>query len=448
MTDAFSFLFDGAIYVFAFLVAILLLVTAHELGHYLVARWAGVKVLAFSVGFGPRLAKWTDKHGTDFVIAAIPFGGYVRMLETKVDEVDPEDWDQTYDRAPPTWRIAIALAGPFANFIFSFLVLCLVFLIYGKPVEPPYIGTVLEDSPAEQAGLQAGSLITTVDGEATATWSDVNVRLIERIGETDPITLSTTEGHHSLLVREWKGDKGDLDIVSSVGFFPGLKPIIDMVGSGSPAERAGIIPGDQIFAINSSRTPNWSDVVSVIQKSAEKSLQVELIRQGENVVVTLVPESTENASGVEVGFANMRVRSSVARENLNVVGSIPVAARETWQLLSVTMTGLYKMVVGDISVRGLGGPITIAKVGGDSVQRGLEVYLRFLAILSIGLGLINLMPVPLLDGGHVVFGVYEMLRREPASDQLQAIAARVGMVLIGGLVILVLYNDSLRVLGL
>ena len=448
MTDALEYLLNGATYLFAFLIAIMLLVAAHELGHYIIARCAGVKVLAFSIGFGPRLAKWVDKHGTEFALAAIPFGGYVRMLESKIDEVAPEDLDKTYDRAPPNRRIAIALAGPFANFIFSFLVLCLVFVIFGKPVESPYVGTVLENSPAELAGMKPGTQVTAVDGVATETWTDVNIRLIERVGDSDSIVIGTSDGFYSLRVEQWVSEKGNLDIFSSVGFYPGLAPIIDLVGDSSPAERAGIEAGDLIYAIDGSRMADWREVVATIQASPDQPLDVELVRRGEHLAASLIPESTIREDGKLLGFANMRVRSSINRENLSIFGAAPVAARETWQLISVTMTGLYKMVVGDISVRGLGGPITIANVSGDSLQRGPEIYLRFLAILSIGLGLINLMPVPLLDGGHVLFGIYELLRRKPASEQLQAIASRIGMVLIGALVVLVLYNDSLRVLGL
>ena len=448
MIGAFEFILNGAVYVLAFFVAIMLLVTAHELGHYIVARCAGVKVLAFSVGFGPRIAKWVDRRGTEFVLAAIPLGGYVRMLECKVDEVAPEDWDKTFDKALPGWRIAIALAGPFANFGFSILVLCCVILIYGKPFEVPYIGSVTEGSPAHEIGVEPGERIIEVNDVPTSSWPDVSIQLIERVGEFEPIPLTTSSGRYELRVKEWKSEKGDLDIYGSVGFLPGLKPIVDTVGRNSPAERAGIVTGDLIYAIDDVRTPDWRDVVSAIQASPQQRISVHLIRGGADLVVSLTPESKTDGVGNDVGFANMGVRASVERVEYSPWNVIPVATRDTWQLASLTLTGLYKIVVGDISVRGLGGPITIAKVGGDSVRRGLEVYLRFLAILSISLGLINLMPVPILDGGHVLFGVYELLLRKPASDQLQLIASRIGMVLIAGLIVLCLYNDSLRLLGL
>ena len=439
------------IYPLAFLVTLGVLVTIHELGHLLVARWSGVRILRFSVGFGKPIWSRTDRRGTEFVLAAIPMGGYVRMLEDNdADQgVAIQAGDVTYSQLGVWWRLAIALAGPFANFALAALAYwCLA--VAGTVHLVPMVGKVQESTPVWTAGLEDYREIVAVDGEPVRTWQEVALALSNRLGDSGHINI----GHRAfgedaaasvdIPIRDWLRGKADPDLFGSLGLVPGDLAVVGAVQPDSPAARGGVRAWDRIAAIDDTPIENWSGMVDKVRASPGRTMRWTVVRQGAPLTLWVTPGRRSAGDGAAIGFAGIGWATNEIRSG--PIEALWVSVAETGAKTRLTLGHLKKMVVGEISVRNLGGPITIAKVAGDSAQAGWRVYVGILALLSISLGILNLLPIPLLDGGHVLYCLAELVGRRPVPARVQLVGAQFGLLVVGGIIALVLINDIARLL--
>ena len=441
---------DYLYYVFFLLVTLLVLVTFHELGHFLMARWAGLHVVRFSVGFGKPLLSWYDRRGTQFCIAAVPLGGYVRMYDRRDADAAahaPRVPARSYDVLGPWWRIAVALAGPAANFLLAFLVFWLL-AVMGVLSLVPIVGSVAEDSPAQRAGLIPGEEIVAVDGVATLAWSDVALALAGRLGDTGVIEVQTSRAdttlRRSMAIEDWLGDVQDPDTIGALGI--GLDPlaVVGGVVEGEAAERGGLMQGDRIVAVGGEPVSLWSEFVGHIRGSADKTLTVTVDRDGMGVTARVTPALQTAEDGTEYGYVGAWLDTPTRLVRYGPVESLGRAAEDTYAKTVLTVELLGKMLTLDVPATNLAGPITIGKVTGDSARAGFDRFLWILALLSISLGIINLVPIPILDGGHVAYSLVEIVRNKPVSMRAQAVGAQIGLAIVVGLMLFVFYVDIAR----
>ena len=435
------------IYVVAFLVAILILVFFHELGHFVVARWAGVKVLTFSIGFGPKLWSFKDRLGTEYQIAAFPIGGYVRMLgeDEFAAQPLPEEASTAFCYAKPSRKIAIAAAGPFASLLLGFLIFYIV-LITGTRELDPFIGHILEDSPAMTAGIGVGEEIQRVDGQAVPTWQQVNMALANRLGDTGVISIETNRQIYDVPITIWLADQVDPDLLTTLGVEPQFRAHVAEVVADSAAAAAGLQVGDYISHIDRTPMADWQAVVSTIRDNAERQLMLTVERAGTSISLMLVPRLVVADEGPSFGQAG--IRPQIGRHvRYGPLAAIPVAFDRTIDFIVLTVDSIVKMIVGDVHVGNLGGPVRIAEFAGDLASLGLEPYLTLLAALTIALGLINLMPIPMLDGGHVLFGLIEWVTHKAVPPKLQIVGMRIGLFVVGCIMIFALFNDISRLMN-
>ena len=441
----------------SFIVAISILVVIHEYGHFWVARRCGVQVLRFSVGFGKPLFSVRDRHGTEYSVAPIPLGGYVKMLDSREAAVPEHLRDREFSSKSPLARIAIASAGPLANFIFAVFVYWLLFL-GGTTGLVPVVGEVSENSPAAVAGLQPGDEILSVGGEEAQSWQDVSWHLLSYIGETTDVRLRVRDedGHErkvTLQLHDWLADTDAPDPVNGIGVKPRLPELplkIGQVMDDSPAAAAGFRAGDEIVAINGSSLREWSEWVDAIRASPDQVVYVDILRDQQLVGLVATPKPVTLDNGNVIGQIGVMAEApEIPQEWLRV--SEPGTGRafvmgleKTGQLIVFTLESLWKMITGDVSVKNLSGPITIAKVAGASASGGVEAFIGFLALLSVSLGVLNLLPVPMLDGGHILFYLAELVRGKPLPESVQIAAVKVGMVLLLTLMLVAFYNDISR----
>lgn len=440
------------------LVALGVLVTIHEFGHFWVARRCGVKVLRFSIGFGSPLWRWRDKLGTEYVIAALPLGGYVKMVDEREGNVDPADKPYAFNNKSVWQRMAIVVAGPLANFILAIAAYWVVYLL-GVQGIAPVIGDIKPDTVAAQAGLEPGQEIVAIDGEATATWQAVGEQLLTRLGEDGEIVFtvrypdSSLQYHNEADLGGWQVDADNPDPIGSIGiemFRPEVLPVADTLVEGGAAERAGMAPGDRVMSVNGEAVTDWQDWVTAVRASPGSALAVEVERGSETLALSVTPESVTEPGGKVIGQVGMTVKMPEWPEHLvrNIdygpVSALAAASHQTWKTTRLVLDSIRKMITGLISPKHLSGPITIAKVAGASAEYGLASYLGFLALLSVSLGVLNLLPIPVLDGGHLMYFVIEAVKGSPVSEKIQMAGYRVGLFLVVGLMILALYNDVMR----
>ena len=434
-------------YIVAFVVAILILVFFHELGHFLVARWSGVRVLTFSIGFGPKLWSFKDRRGTEYQLAAIPIGGYVRMLgeDEFSEQPQPDEVTEAFSNAKPSRKVAIAAAGPFASLLLGLVIIYAV-LITGTHELEPFVGEVTPGSPAMVAGIGNGEEILRVDDREMNSWQDVSLALAERLGDTGAIRIQTDRGEYNVRISSWLSDKVDPDVVTEIGLQPQLRAHIGFVASDSAAAQAGIQVGDYIAHIDNREIQSWQDVVDVTRSNAERQLLLTVERDGEVVSLKLVPRTVVADDGTTFGQAG--IRPQVGRVvRYGPVAAIPLAFEKTIDYIALTAESIYKMIVGDVHAGNLGGPVRIAEFAGDLAELGITPYLMLLALLTIALGLINLLPIPMLDGGHVLFGLVEWITNRPIPLKIQAIGMRIGLFVVGSIMIFALYNDIARLVA-
>jgi regulator of sigma E protease len=433
-----------------------ILVTLHEYGHFWVARRCGVKVLRFSVGFGKPLFSWHDRHGTEFAVAAIPLGGYVKMLDEREGPVPEALRDQAFTSKPPGQRIAIAAAGPAANFLFAIAAYWLISVL-GVTTVAPVVGEVTPGSVAAQAGLEPGMEIQAVDGHAVHSWRDVSMRLLERAGEQDTIEFRVRNGDITGTVSGplggWTLSDDTPDPLAEFGMAPWrpeIPPVIGQITEDGRAGAAGLRVGDRVVAVNGEPIASWYDLVEHVRSSPEQALRLTVERGDAEQVLVVTPARRTLENGEVVGFVGAGVQpvtwpdEMIQNVRYGPLAAIPQAIAETWADTRLTLVAIQKMVTGLLSPTNLSGPITIARVAEASVSSGLEDFIGFLAYLSVSLGVLNLLPVPVLDGGHILYYAIEAIRRRPLSEQAQAIGLRIGMALILTLMVFALYNDLMR----
>ncbi|ALI02597.1 sigma E protease regulator RseP [Pseudomonas sp. FW306-02-F02-AA] len=436
------------------LVALGVLVTFHEFGHFWVARRCGVKVLRFSVGFGLPLLRWHDRRGTEFVIAAIPLGGYVKMLDEREGEVPAEQLDQAFNRKSVRQRIAIVAAGPIANFLLA-LAFFWVLAMLGTEQVRPVIGAVEVGSMAAKAGLSPGQEIVAIDGEPTSGWAAVNLQLVRRLGESGSLQLlvreqgSTADSPRELVLDHWLKGADEPDPIRSLGirpWRPALPPVLAELDPKGPAQAAGLKTGDRLLALDGQALTDWQQVVDWVRVRPDTKIVLHIERDGAQIDVP-VTLATRDKAKVASGYLGAGVKAidwppEMIREvSYGPVAAIGEGARRTWTMSVLTLDSLKKMLFGELSVKNLSGPITIAKVAGASAQSGVADFLNFLAYLSISLGVLNLLPIPVLDGGHLLFYLIEWARGRPLSDRVQSWGIQIGISLVIGVMLLALVND-------
>lgn len=433
-----------------------ILVSVHEFGHFWVARRLGVRVLRFSIGFGPALLRWTDRSGTEYVLALIPLGGYVKMLEDD-GQLESAEREVSFNARPPGQRVAIAAAGPAANFLLAIAVYWLVFLS-GETGIVPVVGEVEPDSIAAQAGLEAGQYILAVDGQPTPTWQALNLRLMRRIGESGPMHFEVRYPDSSLRyestaeLEQWLVGVEEPDLVAALGltlYRPPVEAVLEEVVAGSPAERAGLQPGDRILAVDGEAVQDWAQWVEEVRRRADQWMTLTVVRGGESLELDLRPERVATATGShgQVGVLPRLPEwppELIAQLRYGPATALVAALDRTGEVSWFTLTSISKMLQGLISSKNLSGPITIAKVATASARSGIESYLGFLALLSISLGVLNLLPIPVLDGGHILFGLVEWIRGRPVPERVQMLGYQLGLVTVVGIMMLAIYNDLAR----
>lgn len=436
------------------LVALGVLVTFHEFGHFWVARRCGVKVLRFSVGFGMPLLRWHDRKGTEYVVAAIPLGGYVKMLDEREGDVPAELVDQSFNRKTVYQRIAIVIAGPVANFLLAIAFFWVLAMLGSQQVRP-VIGAVESGSIAQKAGLISGQEIVSIDGEATTGWSAVNLQLVRRLGETGSIAVkvrdqgSDVEAPHTLVLDNWLKGADEPDPIRSLGirpWRPALPPVLAELDSKGPAQAAGLKTGDRLLALDGQAVNEWQQVVDWVRVRPDTKISLSVERDGAtiDVPVTLVARGEGKAATgyLGAGVKGVDWPAEMLREvSYGPVAAVAEGARRTWTMSVLTLDSLKKMLFGELSVKNLSGPITIAKVAGASAQSGVGDFLNFLAYLSISLGVLNLLPIPVLDGGHLLFYLIEWARGRPLSEKVQGWGVQIGVSLVVGVMLLALVND-------
>ncbi|WP_323845599.1 RIP metalloprotease RseP [Microbulbifer magnicolonia] len=440
------------------LVALGVLVSFHEFGHFLVARLCGVKVLRFSVGFGRRLLSRYDRHGTEFTISAIPLGGYVKMLDEREGAVPQDQLHQAFNRKSVWARIAIAAAGPVANFLLAIVLFWFVFM--GGTAGPvPIVESVEPGSIAARAGLEAGQEIIAIDGEETPTWQALNWQLANRLGDTGSIEFSVRypdselEYHMVADIDRWLAGQEVPDPLAEVGlelWTPSITMTLAQVTPDSAADRGGLRAGDEILATDGNAFDGWDSWTQYVRARAGEELRIEVIRDGERLLVPVTPEAVTLDNGERIGRLGVMPvvetwpEERVRTYHFGVAGALSKGLQETWDKTLFTLNSLKKLVLGQLSTKNLSGPITIAKVAGTSAEAGWQSFLSLLALLSISLGVLNLLPIPVLDGGHLLYYGIEAVKGSPVSERVQMIGLQVGMALVLGIMGLALYNDILR----
>lgn len=434
------------------------LVAVHEYGHFWVARRCGIKVLRFSVGFGTPLFTWRDKHNTEFCVAAIPLGGYVKMLDEREGEVTAEELPQAFNQQPPLQRIAVAAAGPVANFLLAIVAYWALFMA-GEQGYAPVIGAVEPGSVAEVAGLEPGQEIVAVDGRDTPTWQALSFRLLDRIGDTGTVRFSVVYPGSDVIyesdayIERWLSEQEQPDLLGGLGIQPfqvAVPPVFDEVVAGGAAEAAGLLTGDRLLAADGISMPAWMDWVEYVRARPGQAIAIDIERDGLPLRLTLTPESASDTEGNAIGRVGLGVVVPPVPEEMRrefdrgPLDSLVAAVQKTGDLTLFTLNAIKKMITGLISTSNLSGPITIAKVATASAESGLESFVGFLALLSVSLAVLNLLPIPVLDGGHILYYSIELVFGRPVPEKVQMLGYQLGLFIVLGIMGLALFNDFSR----
>ena len=444
----------------AFIVALGVLIVVHEYGHYLVARLCNVKVLRFSVGFGRPLALWRrGRDRTEWVIAAVPFGGYVKMLDEREGAVAPEEAHRAFNRQSVWRRIAIVVAGPVFNLVFAVLVYAGLFM-YGLPEARPVLAEPPAGSPAAAAGLRSGDSVKAVDGTAITTWQELRWRVLQAALQRASLRVEvlTERGNlaeATLDLRSYPADEVETDALERVGlrlYRPKLEPVIGQVVAGTPAERAGLAPGDRVVRAGNKPIDSWDGLVAEIRAHPGKPLALLVERDATSRAVEVTPDAVAagDARVGRIGAAPFippaHAEKMLVTQRLGFFASFAKGLAKTWDISSFSLKMLGRMLMGELSWKHLSGPVTIADFAGQSAQAGWISYLTFLALISISLGVLNLLPIPLLDGGHLMYYAIEIVKGSPVSERAMELGQRVGLALLLVMMAFAFYNDLNRLL--
>lgn len=444
----------------SFVVALGILVTVHEYGHFWVARKNGVKVERFSVGFGKAIWRKKGRDGTEYVLALIPLGGYVKMLDERVDDVADCDKDKTFNSKSVYQRIAIIAAGPLANFIFAIFAFYLMYLI-GVPSIKPIIGEIAPTSISAQANITSDAEIIEIAGHKTLDWQDVNIALIGEIG-SDSVEVKTRASNTQpiktfiLNTENWQFSPDKTSAITSLGITPYRPQVyaeLAVVAPDSPAAEAGLQKGDKLIAINSELiNQDWYTFADKIKQYPDQQVTLSILRHNFAQEITVIPKALER-NGKVIGYLGVSPKFEPWPESYKInlaygpIDALGQSISKTWDLVVLSFDMIAKLITGDVSVKNLSGPIAIAQGAGDSAEYGFVYFLRFLALISINLGIINLLPLPVLDGGHLLYYVIELFTGKPVSEKVQEAGFKFGALVLLGLMSIALFNDFSRVLG-
>lgn len=448
-------------YLAAFLVVLGVLIVVHELGHFTAARLCDVKVLRFSIGFGPVL--WQKSLGpdrTEWALSVFPLGGYVKMLDEREGEVDPLERGRAFNQKSVGRRSFIVAAGPLANFALAVILYWAVFM-QGSQELLPILGTPSVGTPAAMAGVFNGEQVRKLDGQPIATWNDLRWTILQKAVNQESVELEMIDEDGQIAIRRlylaavgeqgWEGDALDR---LGLGFYrPNIPAVIGKLIGGGPGALSGLLVGDRVLAINDQEVPDWHALVIKIRESAGQSLRLEIERDGRSIAFDVIPESVSER-GVTVGKIGIGVaETSESRRELRVFvryGFFEAAGKalvETWDKSVFTLVMMGKMLTGEVSWKNLSGPVTIADYAGQSARLGLDYYLKFMALVSISLGVLNLLPIPVLDGGHLMYHVIEVVRRRPLSERAMEIGQRLGLSILFVLMAFAFFNDINRLIS-
>ncbi|MFB2577750.1 RIP metalloprotease RseP [Acinetobacter sp. c2-A9] len=441
-----------------FILLLVPLIAIHEWGHFWVARLCGVKVLTYSIGFGPTLIDWTSKKsGVNYRLAALPLGGYVRMLDEREGDVPKEQQHMAFNRQNVWKRIAIVAAGPLINLILAVFIFFLLSLPASEQLNTR-IGKVIKNTPAAMADLRVGDKITAIDGKPTPTLDKLSYALLDRIGETGQVNVQFERNGQSLnanlpienFVRDQS--KSPMRTLGLMPYQPTIPAVIGQISDDGAAKRQGLQKGDKITAIDGKPIKEWSDAVEIIQASPEKLLQISILRNDQAMQLAVMPQGRKDSMGQQTGF----IGAGVERVNYNIpneykmtvqyspLEAMGVAVQKTWNLSTMILGSIYKMIQGLIGIDNLSGPITVAKVAGESAAMGWQTFFGFMALMSVSLGVLNLLPIPMLDGGHLLYYLVEAVRGRPVSEQIQIFGLKIGIALLGTMMLVALFNDFMR----
>ena len=441
-----------------FILTIALLVTVHEYGHFIVARCFGIKVLRFSLGFGKALFRWRDKKDTEYVISALPLGGYVKMLDESEGEVAPEDRERAFNNQPILVRMLVILAGPLFNFLFAFLTLWLV-LVIGMQSLAPVIANVKPNSIAAKAGLDSQEEIISIDNQPITSWRDVQFALMPLLGSNKTISVevqSLKTGQKKQLalpLASWalEGDKPEL--IDSLGIeplIPILPAVVGEVVTDTPAKKAGMKSGDIIKSVNGVVVKNWMFLVNFVKERPNQAVSLLIHRDGKPIHISFVTGELTGNDGKPAGFLGVRSekinwpKKWLRFKRQGPVQALGEAFHQTLDLGSATFSTIGNLIKGKLSFKHLSGPVGIAQGAGESGRSGLVYYLSFLALISVSLGVLNLLPIPMLDGGHLLYDVIELVCRRSLSNRAKSTGVYIGLVLLAGLMTLAITNDLMR----
>ena len=453
--------------ILAFIITIGLLVTIHEYGHFQVARWCNVKVLRFSIGFGkPLWQKTFGKDNTQFVLAAIPLGGFVKMLDEREQQTEENpvpqseaDLKRAFNRQSVWKRIAIVLAGPVANLLLAIVLYWGLFML-GVTGMRPIVGVVADNSLAAQASLKSGEIIQKIAGKPVSTWQEARWALLEESLENKTAEIEAINNNNELLQHtlSFEGINGDaeIDILKKIGldvFKPNIPAVIGEILPDSAAENAAFMPNDKILQIDSVITEDWQQVVNIIKLSPNKKLQFKIKRAQEVMQIAATPDAikennqTIGRMGAGVKLDQAMLSKLMITLNYSPYLSLQKAIAKTWETSIFSLKMLGRMVTGQVSLKGISGPVTIATYAGESANLGLITFLGFLALVSISIGVLNLLPIPVLDGGHLMYYMLEIIKGSPVSEKTMLVGQKIGFVLLGLLMTIAIFNDFNRLIA-
>jgi regulator of sigma E protease len=448
----------------AFLVAVCVLVTVHEFGHFWVARRLGFRVLRFSVGFGRPLWKRVGRDGTEYVFAAIPLGGYVKLLDEREGPVASAELDRAFTRRPHWQRIAVLLAGPAANFVFAILVLAVMLMIQGSTEVRPVLGAITTDSAAARAGVHAGDEIVSINGHPVASQREVWIGLLEGV-TAEPVLglgLRDAQGQQRVAGLELgtpaqrRALSEPASLLSGLGLRfsePPIPAVLGKVEPGGPAAQAGLMPGDAILAVNGEPVRDFLALAALVRAHPDETIALRYRRGGAEANTRVAVAGVEQ-DGARIGRMKVSQPRSVAwppgmlrHVELGPVAALGAASTEAWQMCALQARVLWRMLAGEVSMKNLSGPLTIAEMAGDSASAGFPAFVGFLVLVSLALGFMNLLPIPILDGGQVVIQAIEWLKGSPLSERAQVAGQQLGIALVVLLLGIALYNDIARQFG-
>ena len=466
--------------ILAFIVTIGILVTIHEFGHFQVARWCNVKVLKFSIGFGkPLVQKVFGKDKTEFVLAAIPLGGFVKMLDERElknvladnsdnhEDIQSEnlnvnyseaDLARAFNRQSVFKRIVIVLAGPVANLLLAILLYWLLFM-QGVTGIKPIIGTVDANSLAEKGNFKNGAIIQSINNEPIQSWTDARWILLEQSFQNKPIDIVTIDDKqnqqlHSLSFEGIDKDP-EIDILKKIGlsiYQPKIAAVIGEILPDSAAQQANFKTNDEILTINNVKMQDWEAVVTKIKANPNQTLNVGIVRNGEAMQISATPMAVKENNaligrlGASVKIDKTLFNQLMVETHYSALQSMQQAVKKTWDTATFSLSMMGKMLTGQVSIKGISGPVTIATYAGESANLGIKTFLEFLALVSISIGVLNLLPIPVLDGGHLMYYIIELIKGSPVSENTMLLGQKIGFALLGLMMTIAIFNDFNRLI--